>query len=314
MVLCETHAVCALVERHRVGKRDWQFSNVLRLLNALPQTFVGELRRVLAEEYDRADLFHSDVVYHPAYKLLLVTMVGLGKHDVNVCRFFRKLKEPIPRTPSYRVRVVEQKVKVLSRDQEDLVDCDEDDPAVVVARSHRSTDLDEEEEDLEEDDVGVVSQEDLEELADEEEEGCDEEDDDDSSADGFEGKTGADGSSEEVSQRTLTPPQHGRRLETPSTTFEKPRGSLLRAVPTTVGTTALQTEAMPHFRAFVKVPFELPPQETTEVPRKKKKATNNPMYELNHLQRFRAPDLFCNAPYPVVHCFPPPLANERSIT
>tara|TARA_B100000459_G_scaffold120957_1_gene73500 strand:+ start:71 stop:511 length:441 start_codon:yes stop_codon:yes gene_type:complete len=72
----------------------------LQALRDTPVDWAVKVRGVLLDEYHLP--FDPQVVYHPAHKLLLVTMVAKGLHDVNVLRMAPPSSLALPR-PVYRV-------------------------------------------------------------------------------------------------------------------------------------------------------------------------------------------------------------------
>eukprot|EP00633_Aureoumbra_lagunensis_P009761 CAMPEP_0197323994 /NCGR_PEP_ID=MMETSP0891-20130614/70849_1 /TAXON_ID=44058 ORGANISM="Aureoumbra lagunensis, Strain CCMP1510" /NCGR_SAMPLE_ID=MMETSP0891 /ASSEMBLY_ACC=CAM_ASM_000534 /LENGTH=333 /DNA_ID=CAMNT_0042816739 /DNA_START=651 /DNA_END=1653 /DNA_ORIENTATION=- len=104
LVLCELHGCCSLVERHRVTKHPWSYESIMHLLEAIPHEWVPQVRKILSTEYNRPDLFHPDKIYHAANKLLLNTMIGLGRHDVLVLRHSKRMHNiPAPTSPSFKL-------------------------------------------------------------------------------------------------------------------------------------------------------------------------------------------------------------------
>ncbi|KAJ8613017.1 hypothetical protein CTAYLR_004069 [Chrysophaeum taylorii] len=101
LILCETHSCCALVERHRTCYPGWNFQALVRALRDTPRDWPNVVRRVLVEEYGLP--FDPDVVYHPACKVVFVTMLAKKRHQVHVCR----LKPPkvFDKVPRFKVVV-----------------------------------------------------------------------------------------------------------------------------------------------------------------------------------------------------------------
>lgn len=104
LVLCETHSCCALIERHREFHPEWRYDKFRRALQDTPEDWARIVRRVQIEEYD-LDFFNPDIVYHPAHKIVLVTMVAKRQHDVQVSR----LKPPRVFEPRPKFRVCRPK-------------------------------------------------------------------------------------------------------------------------------------------------------------------------------------------------------------
>ena len=84
LILCETHSCWALACRHAQHHASWNHDALLQALRDTPVDWAVKVREVLLDEYHLP--FDPQVVYHPAHKLLLVTMVAKGLHDVNVLR------------------------------------------------------------------------------------------------------------------------------------------------------------------------------------------------------------------------------------
>ena len=99
LLLCEVHSCWALITRHSVHHAQWAFERVVATLRDTPAGWADAVREVLLDEYHQP--FDDAVVYHPAHKLVLISMVAKGLHDVNV------LKLPPPSTyaarPDFRV-------------------------------------------------------------------------------------------------------------------------------------------------------------------------------------------------------------------
>ncbi|KAK7250271.1 hypothetical protein SO694_00007159 [Aureococcus anophagefferens] len=83
-----------------VHHAQWAFERVVGTLRDTPAGWADAVREVLLDEYHQP--FDDAVVYHPAHKLVLISMVAKGLHDVNV------LKLPPPatyaRAPDFRAR------------------------------------------------------------------------------------------------------------------------------------------------------------------------------------------------------------------
>ena len=100
LILCETHSCWALACRHAQHHASWNHDALLQALRDTPVDWAVKMREVLLDEYHLP--FDPSIVYHPAHKLLLVTMVAKGLHDVNVLRMAPPSSLALPR-PVYRV-------------------------------------------------------------------------------------------------------------------------------------------------------------------------------------------------------------------
>lgn len=109
LILCETHSCCALVERHRHTHPSWRLDKVLNALRSVPTGWTTTLRKTLIEEYD-LNIFDPDVVYHPAHKLVQMTMVVKGHHDL--CRA-NKPPKVIELRPRFRVVYPEREESIM---------------------------------------------------------------------------------------------------------------------------------------------------------------------------------------------------------
>ncbi|KAH8047437.1 AhpC/TSA antioxidant enzyme [Aureococcus anophagefferens] len=91
--------VCEALLKEARRLPDWAFERVVGTLRDTPAGWADAVREVLLDEYHQP--FDDAVVYHPAHKLVLISMVAKGLHDVNV------LKLPPPATyaarPDFRV-------------------------------------------------------------------------------------------------------------------------------------------------------------------------------------------------------------------
>lgn len=99
LILCETHSCWALAARHAQHHAPWAHDALLQALRDTPAGWAGQVREALLDEYHLP--YSSETVYHPAHKLLLVTMVAKGLHDVNVLRMAPP--STFPPRPLYRV-------------------------------------------------------------------------------------------------------------------------------------------------------------------------------------------------------------------
>ena len=72
---------------------------MLAVLCDSPPNWADHVRYTLVDEYALAH--DKGTVYHPAHKLLLITMVARGLHDVNVLKFAPP--KHYPARPEYRL-------------------------------------------------------------------------------------------------------------------------------------------------------------------------------------------------------------------